>query len=43
MQTHVDTALMVSCAKRHVNIVRLQLNRPDVDVRVANVSGAGGR
>jgi ankyrin repeat protein len=40
---HRDTALLLSCWNRHVDIVRLLLDRPDVDVNAASVSGAGGR
>jgi hypothetical protein len=42
-QMHRDTALLLSCWNRHVDIVRLLLDRPDVDVNAASVSGAGGR
>ncbi len=40
-QRYGDTALLRSCENGHVDIVRVLLGRPDVDVRVANVSGAG--
>jgi ankyrin repeat protein len=42
-QADGNTALLRSCAKGHVDIVRLLLDRSDVDVKAASVSGARSR
>ncbi len=42
-QRYGYTALLLSCENEHTDIVRVLLDRPDVDVWVANVSGAGSR